>query len=153
MNDLKILYEHYKGDFPVHNDLQLFIIEHVHYRKRLQNDFLKEDLKQMTFAQINVWLYKVNMFPLISKLVKLVSVIPSSTATCERNFSGMGHIKNKVRNALGDDFLNDLMLGYLEKDLVNKVLSDENLRERVVDVFKNLGEGSDTDRKSRKNYI
>ena len=93
------------------------------------------------------------MFPLISKLVKLVSVIPSSTATCKRNFSGMGYITNKVRNSLGDDFLNDLMLGYLEKDLVNKVLSDEKLRERVVDVLKNLGEGSDTDRKSRKNYI
>ena len=41
-NDLKILYKHYKGDYPVHNDRNLFIIEHVHYRKRLQGDFIKK---------------------------------------------------------------------------------------------------------------
>jgi len=33
----------------------------------------------------------------------------------------MGFIKNKKRNILGDEFLDGLMLSYLEKDLTNKV--------------------------------
>ena len=69
----------------------------------------------MNFAKVNVWLHKTNMFSLISKLVKLVRGILSSTATCENNVSGMGFIKNKVRDSLDNEFLDDLTLGYLEK--------------------------------------
>ena len=107
----------------------------------------------MTFSKLNVWVYEKAMFSLITKLLKLVSVIPSSTATCERNFSALNFIKNKTRNKIGNDFLDDLMLGYLEKDLVNKVLSDKKSKERVVDAFKDLGSGSIGDAKSRMNYL
>ena len=82
----------------------------------------------MTFADINVWVHEQNMFPLLSILLKLVCVIPSTTATYERNFSVLSLIKNNLRNRLGDDFLDDLMLGFLEKDLVNKIMNTEELR-------------------------
>ena len=86
-------------------------------------------------------------------MLKLVSVIPSSTATCERKFSALSFIKNKRRNKLGVQFLDDLMLSFFLKDLVNKIIGDEILMERVVDVFKNLGNGTVGDNKSRKNYL
>ena len=91
--------------------------------------------------------------PLLSRLLKLVIVIPSTTATCERNFSGLSFIKNKLRNKLGDDYLDDLMLGFLEKDLVNKILKTEELRERVIDVFRDLGCGTADNKTSRKRYL
>lgn len=91
--------------------------------------------------------------PRITKLLNLVSVIPSSIATCERNFSSLNYIKNKTRNKLGDDYLDDLLLGFLEKDIVNRVCSDNDLMEKVVDKFKEMGSGIDGDNKSRKNFL
>ena len=145
-DDLKKLYQHYEEDFKDHFDFKLILTEHTHYKTMLQKEFTKKELKEMTFSKFNIWVYEKCMF-------KLVSIIPSSTATCERNFSTLNFIKNKTRNKMGDDFLDNLMLGYLEKDLVNKVLSNEESRERVVDVFKDLGYGSIGDDKSRKNYL
>ena len=107
----------------------------------------------MTFADITVWVHKQNMFPLLSKLLKLIIVMPSTTATCERNFSALSFIKNSRRNKLGDDFLDDLMLGFLEKDLVNKIINTEELRERVIDVFRDLGCGKSENKTSRKHHL
>ena len=81
----------------------------------------------MTFAEISVWINQTNYVPLITKLLKLICVMPSSIATCERNFSVLNFIKNKLHNRLGDEFLDDLLLGFLEKNLVNKILNDEDL--------------------------
>ena len=53
--------------------------------------------------------------------------MPSSTVTCERNFSALNSIKNKLRNRLGDEFLDDMLLGFIEKDLADKILNDEDL--------------------------
>ena len=47
-------------------------------------------------------------------------------------------LKKKLRNRLGDDFLNDLLLGFLENDFVIKILDNENLREKIGDNFRNL---------------
>ena len=107
----------------------------------------------MTFSKLNKWIHQKNKYPLIKRLLKLVSVIPSSTATCERNFSALSFIKNKRRNKLGVEFLDDLMLSFLEKDLVNKILCDDILMEQVVDVFKNLGNGTIGDNERRQNYL
>ena len=107
----------------------------------------------MTFADISVWVHEQNTFPLLSRLLKLIIVMPSTTATCERNFSGLSFIKNNLRNKLGDVFLDDLMLGFLEKDLVNKIINTEELRERVIDAFRDLGCGTSENKTSRKHYL
>ena len=151
--DLHDLYNHFAVDFPGHNDEKLLLTEHIHYQKRLKSVFSKVELEKMTFADITVWVHEQNTFPLLSKLLKLVIVIPSTTATCERNFSGLSFIKNNLRNKLGDDYLDDLMLGFLEKDLVNKILNTEELRERVIDVFRDLGCGTADNKISRKRYL
>ena len=39
----------------------------------------------------------------------LVSVLPYSSAACERNFSGLKFVKNCLRSTIGDDFLDDLL--------------------------------------------
>ena len=153
VNDLNFLCEHFEVDFPGHIDEKLFLNEHTHYQNKLKSEIEKEKLEKMTFADITVWVHKQNMFPLLSKLLKLIVVMPSTTATCERNFSALSFIKNSRRNKLGDDFLDDLMLGFLEKDLVNKIINTEELRERVIDVFRDLGCGTPENKTSRKHYL
>ncbi|XP_047268015.1 zinc finger MYM-type protein 1-like [Capsicum annuum] len=49
----------------------------------------------------------VETYSLIYLLVKLILILPVATATIERAFSSMKHIKNEVRNSIGDQYLND----------------------------------------------
>ena len=44
-----------------------------------------------------------------SLVMILVSVLPYSSAACERNFSGLKFVKNRLRSTIGDDFLDDLL--------------------------------------------
>ncbi|KAJ8042608.1 hypothetical protein HOLleu_09403 [Holothuria leucospilota] len=45
----------------------------------------------------------------ISQLVKILLVIPSNTALCERGFSACNHLKTKLRNPLMNESLNALL--------------------------------------------
>ena len=67
---------------------------------------------------------KSEFFPMIYRLICLVLTLPVSTATTERAFSSMNIIKNKLRNKIEDDFLDDLMLLYIEKEFVDQVDND-----------------------------
>lgn len=49
-------------------------------------------------------------FPLLSKLITIIAVLPTSTASCERGFSIMNLLKNKFRSSLQTDSLNHLMM-------------------------------------------
>ena len=86
-NDLKFLYNHYSSDFPIDCNENLFLTEHTHYRNRLKGEFEKKDLEEMTFNMLTMWIHKIAAFLLLTKLLKLVCVLPFSSATCERNFS------------------------------------------------------------------
>ena len=56
--------------------------------------------------------------PLVYLLVKLVLTLPVVTATVERSFSAMKYIKNELRNRMGDRWMNDCLMVYIEKDVV-----------------------------------
>ena len=81
----------------------------------LKRSLKKKDLEVLTFTKVTVWVHKKNTFTLITKLLKLVCAIPSSTEKCEKKISGLYFIKNKLCNKLGDDFQDDLILSFLEK--------------------------------------
>ena len=86
VKDLHILYNHFDVDFPGHNDEKLLLSEYIHYPKKLNHISQKKNLKIMTFVALTVWVHEQNTSPLLSRLLKLIIVIPSTTATCERNF-------------------------------------------------------------------
>ena len=85
-----------------------------------------------------MWIKKKYCFPLITKLLKMVCVMPSATSTYEMIFSALNFIKNKLRNIIADEFLDDLLLIFLETDLVNKILKDKDLQEKIIDTFRDL---------------
>ncbi|CAI0548692.1 unnamed protein product [Linum tenue] len=71
---------------------------------------------------------KDTLYPLVYLLLKLVLTLPVATASCERAFSAMKIIKNDLRNRLSDQFMNDCLVVYIEKDLLCSI-SDECILE------------------------
>ena len=65
-------------------------------------------------------------FLLVYKLIELALILPVSTATIERAFSAMKIIKTELRNKISDDWLNELMVCYTERDIF-KTLDDDNI--------------------------
>ena len=60
---------------------------------------------------------KHETYSLVYMLVKLVLTIPVATATIERSFSTMKYIKNEVHNRMGDQWMNNCLIVYIEKDV------------------------------------
>ena len=50
--------------------------------------------------------------------MKLVLTIPVATATVKRSFSAIKYIKNELCNRIGDQWMNDCLVVYIEKDVV-----------------------------------
>ncbi|XP_047260140.1 uncharacterized protein LOC124893053, partial [Capsicum annuum] len=75
----------------------------------------------------------VKTYSLVYLLVKLALILPVATATVERAFSSMKHIKNEVRNNIGDQYLNDCLVCYMEHDVFANVSNDV-----IIDRFQNM---------------
>ncbi|XP_047264657.1 uncharacterized protein LOC107864941 [Capsicum annuum] len=75
----------------------------------------------------------VETYSLVYLLVKLALILSVATTTVERAFSSMKHIKNEVRNSIGDQYLNDCLVCYIEHDLFANVSNDV-----IVDRFQNM---------------
>ena len=52
---------------------------------------------------------KCSQYPVVYKLLKLVLVVPVTTAGVERIFSAMNFIRNKLRTKMGQKYLNDCL--------------------------------------------
>ncbi|KAK2393786.1 zinc finger MYM-type protein [Trifolium repens] len=66
------------------------------------------------------------VFPLVYKLIELALILPVSTASVERAFSAMKIIKTKLRNKINNEWFNDLMICYTERDIF-KSLDDVDI--------------------------
>ena len=59
---------------------------------------------------------KVSRYDIVYKLLKLVLLLPVATAGVERIFSAMNTIKNKLRSKMGQDFLNNCLITFIERE-------------------------------------
>ncbi|XP_062016273.1 uncharacterized protein LOC133732705 [Rosa rugosa] len=72
----------------------------------------------------------------VYKLLTLALVLPVATASVEKVFSAMNIVKNPLRNRMGDQWVNDSLLVYIEKDIFNSIGNDaimqrfQNMRSR-----------------------
>ncbi|XP_061943830.1 uncharacterized protein LOC133668101 [Populus nigra] len=73
------------------------------------------------------------IFPLVYMLIKLSLLLPVATATVERVFSAMHIIKSRLRNRMGDKWMNDSLVVYIEKDIFDKI---DN--EAIMKRFRNI---------------
>jgi hypothetical protein len=67
------------------------------------------------------------VFPLVYRLIELALLLPVATAMVERAFSTMKIIKIELRNKMGDYWLNDLLVIYIERELF-KELDLQNIK-------------------------
>ncbi|CAL4119289.1 unnamed protein product, partial [Meganyctiphanes norvegica] len=75
----------------------------------------------------------IQMIPEMSKDLKIFSVIPATTCTAERSFSGLRRMKTYLHNTIGQDKLKSVALLNIECIYANKVF--ENDIESVIDTF------------------
>ena len=65
--------------------------------------------------------------------MKLVLTFPVATAIVERSFSAMKYIKNELRNRMGDQWINDCLIVYIERDVACSI---DN--ETIMQLFQNM---------------
>jgi hAT family C-terminal dimerisation region len=73
------------------------------------------------------------VYPLVYKLIKLALILPVATASVERAFSSMSIIKTRLRNRMGDEWMNDNLVTYIEKDVFRCVTN-----ETIMQKFQNM---------------
>ena len=77
---------------------------------------------------------KASHYYLVDRLIRLVLTLPVSTASVERAFSAMKIVKSKLRNKMGDEFLSDNLVLYIEKEIADTFSLDS-----VLDDFNDTG--------------
>ena len=76
-------------------------------------------------------------YPLVYLLVTLALILLVATATVERVFSTMNIIKNRLCNQIGDKWINDCLVTYIEKDIF-KTIKCEEIMQRFQNIKKSL---------------
>lgn len=72
-------------------------------------------------------------YPLVYRLITLALVFPVATATVERAFYAMNIVKTRLHNRMGDEWMNDNIVVYLEKDVFGRVSN-----EAIIQRFQNM---------------
>ena len=68
-------------------------------------------------------------YQLVYRLIKLSLVLPVATASVERSFSSMKLVKTELRNRMGDEYMNNACICYIEKEFLQQV-SVESVMQR-----------------------
>lgn len=131
--------DHFKGDFTDY-ERQYIQTEMRQVIFQLRIDFDLEHRSKMKIQDVMIWLtiWHRNVFEVVTRLCILVCVLPVSSASAERNFSGLKLMKTRLRSNMGDDWLDDCLTLYMEKDLLQYSLDNDNEMERVVNIFRDL---------------
>uniref|UniRef100_A0A2S2Q6W6 HAT C-terminal dimerisation domain-containing protein n=1 Tax=Sipha flava TaxID=143950 RepID=A0A2S2Q6W6_9HEMI len=74
------------------------------------------------------------VYTCVFKTLKMFTIIPVISCTCERVFSKLTVVKNKLRSTMGQERLESLLLLFTEQEMVSKV--DLNA---VIDEFNSMG--------------
>ena len=73
------------------------------------------------------------LYPLVYSLVTLALILPVTTVTVERTFSVMNIIKNRLRNQIEDQWMNDCLVTYIEKYIFKTIKCEE-----IIQRFQNM---------------
>ena len=76
---------------------------------------------------------KDRVFPMVYRLVELTLLLPVATTSVERVFSAMKAVKTDLRNRMGDEWLNDSLVVYIENEIFDSI--DNEL---ILNRFQNM---------------
>jgi hypothetical protein len=72
-------------------------------------------------------------FSLVYQLLKLVLILHVATASVKRSFFAMNIVKSVLWNKMGDKYMSDSLIFYVEKDIFSTSMNDD-----VIDLFKKI---------------
>ena len=101
------------------------------YVTNVRRDERFQNLKNL--CQLSVVLVETNkhgQYHIVYKLLKLVLILPLATASVERVFSSMNYVKNKLRNKMGDEYLNNCLVTFVEREFFTQVKDED-----VINLF------------------
>ena len=64
------------------------------------------------------------VYPFVFLLVTLVLILPVATTTVKRTFYTMNIVKNRLQNRMEDQWMDDQLLVYVEKDIFDSINND-----------------------------
>ncbi|KAI3513615.1 hypothetical protein L1887_20951 [Cichorium endivia] len=124
----------YQEEFPTEYDLRVLEVELGNYIKDVREDERFNHLKSIgDLAQKMVEEKKHIIFPKVYLLLKLALILPVATASVERAFSAMKLIKTDIHNKMGDQFLSDSLVSYVEKSVLESINNDT-----IMKIFQNI---------------
>ncbi|MFS7995234.1 putative HAT dimerization domain, ribonuclease H-like superfamily [Helianthus anomalus] len=101
-----------------------------HYISNMKRDSLFDNLNGVSdLAERMVETRKHIEYQLVYRLIKLSLVLPVATASVERSFSSMKLVKTELRNRMGDGYMNDSCICYIENEFLQQV-SVESVMQR-----------------------
>ncbi|CAN6170900.1 unnamed protein product [Urochloa humidicola] len=101
-------------------------------RARRNENFLGcTELPQVSELMVKLGMHR--SYPLVYRLIELTLILPVATASVERIFSAMSIIKTDLRNKMSDEWLNDLMICYTEKEIFRSIS-----REKIIKQFEEM---------------
>ncbi|XP_022040705.2 uncharacterized protein LOC118483254 [Helianthus annuus] len=128
LNLLKLA-EMYPYDFTF-DEKDKLIDELGHYISNMKRDSRFDNLNGVSdLAKRMVETRKHIEYQLVYRLIKLSLVLPVATASVERSFSSMKLVKTELRNRMGDGYMNDSCICYIEKEFLQQV-SVESVMQR-----------------------
>jgi len=95
-------------------------ISHVRRDERFKN---LKNLCELSVMLVSTKRYE--QYYVVYKLLKLVLILPVATASVERVFSTMNYVKNKQRNKMGDEYLNNCLVTFIEREFFSQVKDDD----------------------------
>ena len=125
IDDLVKLAGFYPHDFDFEEMHQLPFQLNL-YISDVKNDENFTNLRNL--AELSMMLVKTGRdlrYDIVYKLLKLVLVLPVATAGVERVFSSMNYIKNKLRSKMGQKYLNDCLVTFVERDFFFQVKDED----------------------------
>ena len=125
------LFDHYRTLFPHNSDTELSA-ELMHVKTVLRN--VAPAAKTMVDVARALKPLEA-AFPRLSFLLQLALTLPVSTASCERTFSCIEHVKTYLRTTMTSERLNGLALMTIENELTR----DDDFGDNVVQKFKAAG--------------
>jgi len=130
---LRRLAEFYPKDFSNNNLLRLELQLDNYIDDIRQDDRFKglENIVDLSVKLVQTKRHKV--YDMVYQLLKLVLLLPVATASVERVFSAMVLVKTKLRNKMGDSFLDDCLVTFIERDIFFKVDEDD-----IIETFMSL---------------
>ena len=74
-----------------------------------------------------------DMFPEFSSVLHILAVIPATSCSAERSFSGLRRLKTYLRSTMGQQRVSNIALINTEREYANSVVNKD--MDRIIDIF------------------